>query len=334
MTLIKIFQEFYNDHIDPDGIQPIHAFRTTAAGILAILLYHAFSWPQAYWILVSTVLIIQTYNAPTPKQRWIFLIITGLLATAFTFIASLLGQTPILLALFFATSTFITVYLNIISSDVGNAAFYVNLFCLSSGALPLNLIDTFHRTTSVFLGFLIAVIVCACLWPERLNSIIRSIISQNLFRLSELNSVLSERTKNEKAIVVRRNRLMRGFQSARRTIPVEEIQSWQIIHQIEYLYEIILGLDEIKEMVENQRALFILSRRLTLLLRKLGHAVKENSPPPEISKFLHSLHRLLKSQQFNEERVLAFSVYIDTLHKLEKRMISLITLSKKMGYRA
>src|SRR5262245_148235 len=135
MTMIRILslqkisrelQRFYTDHIDPDGIQPVHAVRTVVAAILAILLYDSLSWPQAYWILSSSVLILQTCNAPTPKQKWRSLTLTGLSVVIGTFVASLLGHWTGLLAVFLMLTTFIAVYLNVISSDVGTAAFYVN----------------------------------------------------------------------------------------------------------------------------------------------------------------------------------------------------------------
>jgi len=345
IKLIKTLQRFYADHIDPDGIQPVHALRTVVAAILAILLYRSFSWPQAYWILSSAVLVIQTYNGPTPQRKWMFLIISGLSVTLFTFLGSLIGHSILAFAVLLTLTSFIAVYLNVISSDMGTSAFYVNLFCLMSGALNVNWIETVQRSTSVFLGFIIAVIVCACIWPERLSSTIRFNISQNLWRLSEFNRVLASDRKNEKAIMVRRNRLMRGFQLARRTIPLEEIQSWQMIHQIEYLYEIILILNEIKNLIEKQKILRIihkeisvLSRRLNWLLRGLARSVESGSPPQQVTKFIRLLRTFEKYylrhlKRFNQEQFLAFTVYIDAIYKLEKRIIALTELVKRMGYR-
>jgi uncharacterized membrane protein YccC len=345
LKLIKNLQRFYTDHIDPDGIQPVHALRTVIAAILAIVLYHSFSWPQAYWILSSAVLVIQTYNGPTPRHKWMFLVITGLSVTLFTFIGGLVGHSTIAFAIFLTLTTFIGVYLNVMGSEIGASAFYVNLFCLMSGALSVDWIETVERTSSVFFGFFIAVVVCACVRPERLSSTIRSNISQNLWRLNEFNRALSSDQKNEKAIAVRRNRLMRGFQLARKTIPAEEIQSWQMIHQIEYLYEIILGLDEIKKLINEQKILriihkeiSILSRRLNWLLRKLARSAERGSTPPPVTKFIQLLRSFEKYysrhlKRFNQEQFLAFTVYIDIIHKLERRVITLTELVGRMGYR-
>jgi len=345
---IKKLQKFYADHIDPDGIQPIHALRTVIAAVLAILLYHSVSWPQAYWILSSAVLVIQTYNGPTPQQKWMFLVVTGLSVTLLTFIGSLIGHSVLAFIILLTLTTFIAVYLNVISSDLGTSAFYVNLFCLMSGALSVGWIETVQRTTSVFLGFMIAIIVCACVWPERLSSSIRYNIAQNLWRLSEFNHALADdqnkNKKNDKAIAVRRNRLTRGFQLARKTIPLEEIQSWQMIHQIEYLYEIILGLNEIQILIEKQKILKIinkeisvLTRRLNWFLKKLSTSAENGSPPPQITKFIQLLRTFEKYysrhlKQFNQEQFLAFTVYIDMIHKLERRVVTLTELVKRMGY--
>lgn len=345
INFIKRLQRFYADHIDPDGIQPVHALRTVIAAILAILLYHSFSWPQAYWILSSAVLVIQTYNGPTPKQKWMFLIISGLCVTLFTFIGSLAGHWTLAFAVLLTVTTFVAVYLNVISSEMATSAFYVNLFCLTSGALSVNWIETVQRSVSVFLGFLIAVIVCACVWPERLSSTIRSSIAQNLWRLIDFNQALVSNKKNEKAIAVRRSRLTRGFQLARKTIPLEEIQSWQMIHQIEYIYEIILGLNEIKNLIEKQKILRIISkeisvltRRLNWLLRGLARSVERGAPPQQVKKFIQLLRTFEKYYsrhlaRFNQEQFLAFTVYIDAIHKLERRIITLTDLVKRMGYR-
>jgi hypothetical protein len=345
--MLKTLQQFYLDHIDPDGIQPVQAVRTVVAAIMSILLYHSLSWPQAYWILFSAVLILQTYNGATPKQKWIYLIITGISATLVTFIASLLGKSIFALAVFLTFSTFISVYFNIINSDIGNAAFFVNLFCLYAGGVSVPWIDTLERTASVFFGFIIAVIVCACLYPERLSSTIRFIISQNLLRLSEFNRMLTERNQNPKAIAVRRNRLIRGFQLARRIIPSEEIQSWQMIHQTEYLLEIILGLHEIQQLMKKQKILYFINKELLILLRRLNwllrglarSAAQRETSPPQISKFVKLLRTFEKyylrhHKKFNQEQFLAFTVYMDTIQKLERRLVSLTELVKRMEYRA
>jgi hypothetical protein len=345
--MLNKFQQFYLDHIDPDGIQPLQAVRTVAAAVLAMLLYHSLSWPQAFWILFSTILILQTYNAATPKQKWIFLLGTGLITTGVTFAASLLGQNIIVLAIFLTFTTFMAVYLNIISPEIGNAAFFVNLFGLYAGAVSLHLPETLERTASVFFGFLIAIVVCACLWPERLSATIRFIISQNLSRLSEFNRTLFEREQSPKAIRVRRNRLIRGFQRARCIIPPEEIQSWQMIHQIEYLYEIILCLHEIKHLIEKQKILYVINKELTLLLRRLTWLLRgmarsaawREVPLPKISKFTRLLRTFEKYylrhlKRFNQEQFLAFTLYMDTVQKLERRVINLTELLKRLEYRS
>lgn len=344
INLIKNIQRFYTDHIDPDGIQPVHALRTVIAAILAIVLYRSFAWPQAYWILSSAVLI-QTYHGPTPRKKWISLIATGLSVTVLVFLSSLIGHWTIAFAALLTLTTFAAVYLNVISAEIGSAAYYVNLYCLTSGALSVDWIETLQRTTSVFLGLIIAVVVCACILPERLSSMIRGTISQNIRRLGEFNQVLTNEKKNEKAIAVRRNRLMRGFQRARETIPLEEIQSWQMIHQTEYLYEIILGLNEIKILIEKQKVLRIvnkelsvLSRRLSWFLRGLARSVERGSAPPQTAKFIRLLRTFEKYyikylKRFNQDQFLAFTVYIDTIHKLERRIVSLTELVRRMGYR-
>lgn len=248
MTTLFSLKQFYTDHIDPDGIQPIHAVRTTVATLIAMIIYHAFDWSQSYWMVLSTVLIIQNYNTPIPRKKWQFLLISGTLITLSTFAASLLCKLAIVLALFLMFTTFIAVYVNVLSTEVGASAFYVNVFCLTSGALPVNFIDTLERTASVFAGFIISVVVCAFLWPENLNKAIQNTIKQNVARLMEFYRAINLHEYNAKAISVRQNRLMRGFELARRVIPPEEIQSWQIITQIEYLYEIMLIMNDLKKI--------------------------------------------------------------------------------------
>lgn len=250
MITVSSLRRFYTDHIDPDGIQPIHALRTSIAALIAIITYRVLDWSQAYWILISTVLIIQTYNTPLPKKKWQYLLISGALITLSTFVASLLCKLSIILALFLMLTTFAAVYVNVLSSEVGVAAYYVNLFCLSSGAMPVNFQQTLERTGSVFVGFMIAILVCLFLWPETLSKTIRKTLMQNLKRLMEFHHAINTPGYHEKAIKIRQNRLMRGFELARRVIPPEEIQSWQIMTQIEYLYEIMLLMNDLNKIPE------------------------------------------------------------------------------------
>jgi len=250
MSIVSALRRFYSDHIDPDGIQPIHALRTSVAALIAIITYRFLDWSQAYWILISTVLIIQTYNTPVPKKKWQYLLISGSLITLSTFVASLLCKLTIVLALFLTLTTFAAVYVNVLSNEVGVAAYYVNLFCLSSGAMPANFQQTLERTGSVFAGFVIAILVCLFLWPETLNKAIQKTITQNFKRLMEFHHAINTPSYHEKAIKIRQNRLMRGFELARRIIPPEEIQSWQIMTQIEYLYEIMLTINDLNKIPE------------------------------------------------------------------------------------
>jgi len=341
--LIKKIQTFYFDHIDPDGIQPIHALRTTIGAILAMLVYRAFDWSQAYWIVFSTILILQTYNSPTPKQKWHFMLISGIAIIVITFLASVLCKNIIIFAIILMISTFITVYTKVLSDDVGSAAFYVNLFCLSAGALPVSMVELWQRTTSVCIGFIISIVVCLFVRPDNLKKSIRNSLAEIIIRLAEFNRVLVERTHNEKVINVRQNRLIRGFQLARSIIPKEEIQSIQILLQIEYLYEIILVLNELKFLIQKQKILRIVNKELTVLFRRLSKVLrgfskclKSRRKTPSIEKFIHSLDSFEKYysrhlKKFNHEQFLAFTVYIYNIDKLKLRIMNLKTLIQKKG---
>jgi uncharacterized membrane protein YccC len=338
---MNYLQEFYTDHIDPDGIQPLQAIRTTIAGLLAIVLYRSLDWPQAYWILLSTVLILQTYIGDTPKERFIYLTITGICATVATYLASRLCMQPLALAFFLMFSTFICLYLNVINNNVGNIAYYINIFCLSAGALAVGATDSWQRAVCVLLGTLVAMVVCLCFWPDRLSKQIQQAIIQNLYRLSEFNRVLSERTADEKAIAVRRNRLLRGLQLGRQHVPLEEFQAHQIIQKIEHLYEIIINFYQLKHYVHEQKVLrainreiSIISRRMTWLLRGIARSLNQQRHFPDVGKFIHTLLTFEKIYQryageLNQGQFLAFTVYIDTVHKLEKTITDLLELLEK-----
>jgi uncharacterized membrane protein YccC len=344
-TLIKKIQTFYIDHIDPDGIQPIHALRTTMGTIFAMIVYRAFDWPQAYWMVFSTIMILQTYNSPTPKLRWRFMLVSGTAITLLTFISSILCQSVYIFALFLTLTTFIAVYIRVLSDDVASAAFYVNLFCLSAGAFPVSLIEIYQRTASVLIGFIIAIGVCLFMWPDNLKKSIRKILAENLTRLAEFNQALFERSWHQKVISVRRNRLMRGFELARHTIPKEEFQSLQIVMQIEYLYEIILILNELNHLIQKQKILRIVNkelnilfRRLTRVLRGFSKSVRQHRSVPSMVKFVHSLDSFEKYysrhlKKFNDEQLLAFTVYIYNIDKLKMRINTLRTLIQQKGVR-
>jgi hypothetical protein len=341
---MNFLQEFYRDHIDPDGIQPLQAIRTTIAGLLAIIIYRSLDWPQSYWVLLSTVLILQTYIGNTPKERLLFLITTGICAIIATYLASRLCMQPLGLAVFLMCSTFICLYLNVISVNVGNVAYYINIFCLTAGALAVDATNSWQRTLCVLFGTLIAVFVCLCFWPERLSKQIQQVIAQNLGRLSEFNRVLTERKADEKAIAIRRNRFLRGLQLARVRIPEEEFQARQIILKIEQLYEIIANFSQLKHFVIDQhvlrqikREVMIISRRITWLLNGMAHAINDHCHFPDIHKFMHALITFEKIyenhvSQFNEEQFLAFTVYIDNVHKLETNMGDLMELLQRKFY--
>jgi hypothetical protein len=238
-------------------------------------------------------------------------------------------------------STFICLYLNVISVNVGNVAYYINIFCLTAGALAVDATNSWQRTLCVLFGTVIAVFVCLCFWPERLSKQIQQVIAQNLGRLSEFNRVLTERKADEKAIAIRRNRFLRGLQLARVRIPEEEFQARQIILKIEHLYEIIANFSQLKHFVIDQhvlrqikREVMIISRRITWLLNGMAHAINDHYHFPDIHKFTHALITFEKIyenyvSQFNEEQFLAFTVYIDNVHKLEKNMGDLVELLQR-----
>lgn len=341
------FKQFYVYYIDPSGLQPIHALRTIIATVFAMMIYRTLDWSQAYWIVPAAMLIIQNYHSPTPKEKWRFLLIAGILIVFFTFVASWLCQTIVIFALFLMLMTFITVYLNVINTTVGNAAFYVNFFCLSAGALPLNMTQTLERTSAVGIGWMIAITVCLLVYPENLSNTIRQIIADSLACLSEFNQVLYQplvnhgsNSANSQALSVQRNRLMRSLQLAKKVIPVEEIQSRQTIKQIEYLYEIMLVLNEIKSVIHQQKILIminkeliVLSRRVTILLKSFSRSVRGKEAMPSLAKFIYTLKTFEKYytrhlKKFNDDQFLNFTVYIDAVHKLEKRIKALNTLVK------
>lgn len=344
----KKLQGLYVIHVDPDGVQPIHALRTTFGAILAMILYRAFDWTQSYWIVFSTILILQTYNAPTSKYRWQLMIASGCFVTVLTFVSSLLCQSTLVFAGFMLVTTFITVYSRVLSDEIGVVALYINLFCLFSGALSVGLSEAIQRTVSVFLGFMIAILVCLFVFPENRWRTIIHILSENLSRLAEFNRVLSshryKNDTNEVLVSTRRDRLIRGFDTARKTIPVQETQSWQIILQTEHLYEVILVIHELKFLISQQKILrmvnkelSILSRRLTRVLQGFSRSLVTGRPLPSIKKFIHSLDSFEKYysrhlQKFNQEQFLAFTVYISTINNLKKKINNLGRLIQQKGF--
>lgn len=340
---IQKIQGLYALHIDPDGVQPIHALRTTTGALLAMILYRAFDWTQAYWIVFSTLLILQTYNTPTPKHRWQYMLTTGCIVTILTFISSVLCQSSFVFACFLLITTFISIYSRVLSDDIGVAALYVNLFCLFSGALSVNFTEALQRTASVAMGFVIAIITCLFVLPENYYRTLRFILAQNLKRLAEFNLALTEKKKNEALIRTRRERLIRGFELARKNIPVQEVQSRQLVLQIENLYEIILVLNELQYLIHQQKILRIVNKELAVLCKRLTRVLKNFSKSLitgrkilSIKKFIHSADSFEKYysrhlQKFNQEQFLAFTVYISAVNNLKKKMNNISALIQQTG---
>lgn len=339
--LLTYIKKTIDNHFDPDGIQPIQGLRTALAGVLSIIFYHYNDWEQNYWVLLSSTIILQAYLGNNNKQKFISIILTGTFSAVGTFIVSLLGPHIYLQAAFLFFVTFICLYANVFTIDIGNAAYFINLFCITAAGLPINNEGSIERCICILLGAAIALSTYIFLWPDRLTSTICWVIADNFLRLSDFNRALSDPQINEKLLAIRRNRIMRGLQQARKLIHISDKSAEDIIKETEHLYEILISLNQLKNYISEQKILRVLDKELAILSRRISWLLKSvarNAHPggklPDIKKFILSIRTFEKFYQrylsrLDQEQLMAFAIYIDNIHKLEKTLVYLLAMLKQ-----
>ncbi len=159
------------DRLERDRVNPVewpvvvHSARTAVAAVASVLVARLFRLPEAYWALITTLVVTQSSLGPALIVSWQFLVGTALGAVIAAMVASLLGPSLFV----FGASIFILGPACAIARSDRSAYRFAGVtlavVLLIPRANPVWQIAV-HRFAEVCIGIAVALIL-AVVWPER-----------------------------------------------------------------------------------------------------------------------------------------------------------------------
>ena len=159
------------DRLERDRVKPVvcpvvvHSARTAVAAVASVLVARLFRPPEAYWALITALVVSQSSLRATIIVSWQLLVGTAVGAVVATMVASLLGSSLFV----FGASIFILGPACAIARSDRTAYRFAGVTAavvlLIPRANPVWQIAV-HRSAEVCIGIAVALIL-AVVWPER-----------------------------------------------------------------------------------------------------------------------------------------------------------------------
>lgn len=237
------------------------ALRTTVAAFLGMLFQKAFSnWNQAYWAILMGVFLTQTRIGDTDQERILSVLICGLLSTLLAIIALIAANSTLILVLYYAFLGAIVVFYSIGNLPRFPRVFFVVLFALISGGIPVHGALIGERVLVMLIGTGFSVL-SSFLWLETLSVKFHRAFkifeyTQVEFVYRQIRLVLSESPEEKKELRLseRRNRSLRQLYFLRNL--AQQLHSEKVDHKLnraERLWKLAVGFGNLRYLLRQSQ---------------------------------------------------------------------------------
>lgn len=162
------------------------SIRTLITAFIVFFIYQYFHLPEAYWLILSALLLVQVYFNDLFWKNIFLIFISGVIIALNVFVANFAAENMLVLAFYLLFTTFVTVYVGLFNSTFLLTAFFINLFGTLSAGLSVDDGDIIARVGCVLLGTCVAMLVRIIFWPPRIKQELKRELDDCLSQLNDL----------------------------------------------------------------------------------------------------------------------------------------------------
>ncbi len=187
---LKAIYNRYIKPLDPLHSQAVLAFKCALASFIALCIGHFLPREQAFWLVLSTALIIIIEVGNSASERYFMLVVHAILALSALYFGSLLGPHTFAFILFMFFATMLGIYCVHLKVEYRLAIIISLTFIIFAGNIHTDAIGALHRLYSGIVGACLAILVQFLVFPYRQESFIKRHLTQCRQSIAEYFTVL------------------------------------------------------------------------------------------------------------------------------------------------
>lgn len=323
--------------------------RTLFSAIVAFTFLDYLNASQGYWVVLTTLLLVQVRFNDSFGKNFLVVMFCGLLIALNVFFANAAAQNYYLLACYLLLTTFLSVYIGFYNILYFFSAFIINLLGAISGGSPVNHPDMITRTGCVLLGTVVAMIVMAIIWPPRSARLLVQQIAEDLDDLNDLQkqifSLYLKRNYEAKSFLYEKKfhlKIQQIFSTMEKMrfllgkVNKEKLESFKtIINDLDELFDIIISLGNLRYRVKDialfemcEKEFSLVSKNISNVFELLKLKICEEKNIHEecfnLSSYVQAIEQVYNGTlRVISKEPIVFLIFIQNLNALDNKLKSL-----------